>query len=247
VSPPRQRRSQPRPRSSRRSISSLLFAVGCLAVLGVTFALGMAAGRRWPNGLPLPGFRGAPAATAAARTERDPKRPEARGLDKDKGKTRAEAPPVLTFYHELTAPMATPPPTTRPAAKTERAEAKPAETAKPVARPDTARPAGSTAAPVDTSLQDVEGTPPIAPPPAAAKGETKFTVQVGAFKVRGQAEALRARLAERGQEATVSEVEAAGVTQYRVRVGTFATREAAQEAAARLGSERRLSTYVTTR
>ena len=236
MSPPRQRRSQTRPRSSRRSVSSLLFAIGCLAVLAVTFALGMAAGRRWPNGLPLPGFRGAPTTTAAARTERDARRPEARGLDR--GKTRAEAPPVLTFYHELTAPLASPPLPTRPAAKTERAEAKPAETPKPAP----VKPVGSLAPPPDTSLQDVEGTPP-----APAKREPRFTVQVGAFKVRAQAEALRARLAERGQDTSVSEVETAGVTQYRVWVGTFATREAAQEAATRLGSERRLSTYVTTR
>lgn len=242
MSPARPRRAQARPRGGRRRLSSLLFAIGCLAVLGVTFALGMAAGRRWPDGLPLPGFRGAPAtATAAARTERDGKRPEPRGLDKDKGKARAEAPPVLTFYHELTAPMATPPPTTRPAARPERPEAKPAEPPKPAARPVTSAPAA------DTSLQDVEGTPPIPTQPAPAKAETKFTVQVGAFKVRGQAEALRTRLAERGQEATVSESETGGVTQYRVQVGTFATREAAQEAAARLAAERRVSTYVTTR
>jgi DedD protein len=240
VSPPRQRRAQPRPRSARRPISSLLFAVGCLAVLGVTFALGMAAGRRWPDGLPLPGFRGAATATAAARSERDARRHEARGLDKDKGKMRAEAPPVLTFYHELTAPLATPPPPARPAVKTERAEARPAETAKPAP----VKSAG-TAAANDTSLQDVEGTPPV--PSAPARGEPRFTVQVGAFKARTQAEALRARLAEHGQAASVSEVELAGGTQYRVWVGTFATREAAQEAAARLGSERRLSTYVTTR
>jgi cell division protein FtsN len=83
--------------------------------------------------------------------------------------------------------------------------------------------------------------------PAPMRGEPRFTVQVGAFKARAQAEALRARLAERGQEASVGEVAAGGVTQYRVWVGTYATREAAQDAASRLGAERRLSTYVTTR
>jgi DedD protein len=208
----------------------------------------MAAGRRWPNGLPLPGFRHAPAATAAARAERDARRPETRGLDKDKGKTRGEAPPVLTFYHELTAPLASSPPATRTAAKTERVDAKPAEPVKPAPRADPVKPAGPAAAPpVDPSLQEVEGAPPAAAPPAPAKGEARVTVQVGAFKVRAQAEALRARLAEREGDVSVSEVEIAGATQYRVRVGAFATREAAQEAAARLGSERRVSTYVTTR
>jgi len=244
VSPPRRRRSPALARSSRRPVSSLLFAVGCLAVLGVTFALGMAAGRRWPNGLPLPGFRAASTATAAAR---DPRRPEARGLDKDKGKPRGEAPPVLTFYHELTAPLATPPPPTRTAAKSERAEARPAETVKPAARSDAIKtPSAVPSAAADTSLQDVEGPPAAMTTPAPGKGE-RFTVQVGAFKIRTQAEALLARLAERGQDASLSEVEIAGAPQYRVRVGAFATRQAAQDAAARLGNEHRLSTYVTTR
>ena len=209
----RNRRLATSSRGTRRPLSSLFFAIGCLVVLGVTFALGMAAGRRWPDGLPLPGLRGA-TATAAARAEA--RRPEARGLDKDKGKARAEV--------------------------------KPAETAKPAPRVEASKPAPSTAAaPVDTSLQDVEGTPPVAATPAATRPESRFTVQVGAFKVRAQAEALRTKLAERGQDAAVSEVEIGGTTQYRVRVGAFATREAAQEAAGRLGSEQRLSTYVTVR
>jgi DedD protein len=138
--------------------------------------------------------------------------------------------------------MATPTPAAKPGAKTGRPEARAVETAKPAVRSETTR---ATVAAVATSLQDVEGMPPMAPP--AARGDTKFTVQVGAFKARGPAEALRARLAERGQEASVTEVETAGVMQYRVRVGSFATREAAQEAASRLATERRLSTYVTTR
>ena len=199
----------------------------------------MAAGRRWPNG--LPGFHAPSTATAAARTERDTRRPEARGLDKDKSKTRAEPAPVLTFYHELTAPLASGPASARPVAKPDRVEAKPAARAEAV----------KAAAPVssDTSLQDVEGTPPVPASVSAspARTDTRFTVQVGAFKARAQAEALRARLAARGQDASLSETEVGGTPQYRVRVGTFATREAAQEAAGRLGSDHRLSTYVTTR
>jgi cell division protein FtsN len=233
-------------RSPRRTLASLLFALGCLAVLAVTFALGMAAGRRWPDGLPLPGLHGS-TATAAARTERDTRRTEARGLDKDKGKARGEAPPVLTFYHELTAPLGPTAPPARTATKPERVEARSAETAKPAPRPEAVKAAApASAPPVDTSLQDVEGTPAVAPP-VAAKGDARFTVQVGAFKSRAQAEALRARLTAQGQDASLTEAEVAGTTQYRVRVGAFTTREAAQEAAGRLGNEHRLSTYVTTR
>jgi len=230
-------------RSPRRTLASLLFALGCLTVLAITFALGMAAGRRWPDGLPLPGFRATATATAAARTERDARRPEARGLDKDKSKTRAEPAPILTFYHELTAPLSPAAAPPRTPTKSDRVEAKPA------ARADTAKPAAPASTPSnDTSLQDVEGTPPVPASVSAspARTDARFTVQVGAFKARAQAEALRARLAARGQDASLSESEVGGTMQYRVRVGTFATREAAQEAAGRLGSDHRLSTYVTT-
>jgi cell division protein FtsN len=197
----------------------VLFGIGCLVVLGVTFALGVAAGRRWPNG--LPGFGGSRAATVAApaataQSERD-RRPEARGVVK----TTADGPPVLTFYRELTAPLTPPPPPTRAVAKP---ETKTAETIKPTQR-------------------SAEPLKPV----ASDGAEPRFTVQVGAFTVRSQAEALRARLAAKGQEAYVTEGETGGVTQYRVRVGSFATREAAREAAARLATERQLATYVTTR
>ncbi len=67
---PRRRRVQTVGRSPRRTLASLLFALGCLTVLAVTFALGMVAGRRWPDGVPLPGLRATATATAAARTER---------------------------------------------------------------------------------------------------------------------------------------------------------------------------------
>jgi cell division protein FtsN len=131
---------------------------------------------------------------------------------------------VLTFYRELTAPLTVPttPPTraaAKPEAKSTELEAKPKETAKP--------------RPVETVK--------------AAAPDGAFTVQVGAFKTRAQADALRARLAAGGQQAYVSEIEADGATQYRVRVGSFATREAARDAAVRLASERQLATYVTTR
>ena len=213
MTPPR--RPPPRTRASSSSrLASLLFGIGCLVVLGVTFALGVAAGRRWPNG--LPGFGASPdaAAPASSRNERD-RRSEGQGLVK----TIAEAPPILTFYRELTAPLTSPPPPTRAAA---RPEPKPTETIKP--RPaETVKPA------------------------AASEAEPRFTVQVGAFKARSQADALRARLVASGQQAYVSEVEVDGVAQYRVRIGSFATREAAREAAGRLAGERQLATYVTTR
>jgi len=229
MAPPRRRVRAPAHSSGGGRLASLLFGIGCLVVLGVTFALGVTAGRRWPSGLPLPGLRTTLAATASALGERDAsRRHEGRGLDKDKAKPPTETAPPLTFYRELTAPLPSPP-ATRTAAKPERVETpKPAESAEAAESP---RP---------------EGAPP-APAPAKAGGEGRLTVQVGAFKVSAPAEALRARLAESGQSSYVAEVEIGGVTQYRVRVGSFTTREAANEAAARLASEWRLATYVTTR
>jgi cell division protein FtsN len=220
MAPPPRRPLRTRARSSSR-LASLLFGIGCLVVLGVTFAIGVAAGRRWPHG--LPGFAASADVTAATSKERD-RKSEGGGL----AKTIAEAPPVLTFYRELTAPLTSPPPpraAAKPEAKPKEAEAKPKETAKP---------------------RSVETVKPTAPPPSEGV-EGRFTVQVGAFKVRSQADALRARLAAGGQQAYVSEVEADGAMQYRVRVGSFTTREAAREAATRLASERQLATYVTTR
>jgi cell division protein FtsN len=171
------------------------------------------------------------AAVAAARPEREPgRRPETRGLDKDKAPPRADAATPLTFYQELTAPLVAPPAPApaRPTTKPVRSETKAPDVAK-ARKPET----------------------PVAESPAASPGDasaaSRFTVQVGSFKTRAQAEALRARLAETGQDAYVSEVEVAGVAQYRVRVGSFATREAARDAATRLAGERRMTTYVTTR
>jgi septal ring-binding cell division protein DamX len=226
MAPPRRRVRTPAHSSGGGRLASLLFGVGCLVVLGVTFALGVTAGRRWPTGLPLPGLRETLAATTSALGERDTsRRHEGRGLDKDRTRPPTETAPLLTFYRELTAPLTSPPPATRTAAKPERVEIpKPAESAEATESP---RPEGA--------------------PAAKAVGEGRLTVQVGAFKVSAPAEALRARLAESGQDAYVAEVEIGGVTQYRVRVGSFTTREAATEAAARLASEWRLATYVTTR
>src|SRR5262249_40097391 len=100
--------------------------------------------------------------------------------------------------------------------------------------------------PVETAKP---ATPPTPPPPAAPSegAEGRFTVQVGAFKTRTQADALRTRLASNGQQAYVSEIEAEGAMQYRGPGGSVTTREAARDAAIRLASERQLSTYVTTR
>ena len=145
---------------------------------------------------------------------------------KDKGDRSARAPesmPTLTFYQELTAPLTAPPPArpSRPA-RVERTEPPRADT---------------------TERSDV----PAAGSAPAAGRDGRFAVQVGAYKAREPAEALRARLAAAGHDAYIVEADGTGAARFRVRVGAFATREAAREAAARLAAERSVPTFITTR
>ena len=145
---------------------------------------------------------------------------------KDKGDRSARAPesmPTLTFYQELTAPLTAPPPArpSRPA-RVERTEPPWADT---------------------TERSDV----PAAGSAPAAGRDGRFAVQVGAYKAREPAEALRARLAAAGHDAYIVEADGPGAARFRVRVGAFATREAAREAAARLAAERSVPTFITTR
>jgi cell division septation protein DedD len=87
---------------------------------------------------------------------------------------------------------------------------------------------------------------PESPAPAPTPGA--FTVQVGAYKAREPADALRARLVAAGHDAYVAEIDSAGSARYRVRIGSFATREAARLAADRIiAGERSLSAFVTAR
>jgi cell division protein FtsN len=94
--------------------------------------------------------------------------------------------------------------------------------------------------------EKIEKPVPEASLPAPSPGA--FTIQVGAYKAREPAEALRARLAAVGHDAYVAEIDASGSVRYRVRVGSFATREAAQLAADKIvAGERKLSAFVTAR
>jgi DedD protein len=199
-------------RARRNRIASMLFLVGCLAVLGGTFLLGFIAGRFWPR---------PPSIVVAARGAKEASRP-------------TEPAPALTFYQELTAPLASPPPP-KPS--------KPLRAEKPE-KPD--------AAPKPEAVPKVEAAPkPDLPAAVEAAKPTPspgaFTVQVGAYKAREPAEALRARLGAAGYEAYVAQVAAPGSARFRVRVGSFAAREAAQQVADRIGRDRSLSAFVTSR
>jgi len=146
----------------------------------------------------------------------------ARGADRPARPT--EPAPALTFYQDLTAPLTAPPP--------------PAKAAKP-GRVEKSDKAEAAPKPERAAL-------PEASAPASSPGA--FTIQVGAYKAREPAEALRARLAAAGHDAYVAEIDSSGSVRYRVRIGSFATREAAQAAADKIvAGERKLSAFVTAR
>jgi cell division protein FtsN len=139
---------------------------------------------------------------------------------------QAQPLPALTFYQELTAPLTAPPP---PVARNRSAAAKPpAERGRGEPEP---RPAAG-------------GVPPDERATPAAEA---FTVQVGAYRARTPAEALRTMLAAAGYDARVAEAEAPAGVRYRVHVGVFPTRDAARDTATRLGREHSLPAFVTAR
>jgi cell division septation protein DedD len=190
-----------------------LFLTGCLAVLVGTFVLGVIAGRLWPRSPAAPSETTAKASREAS----------ARALDRT-GRP-VEPAPTLTFYHELTAPLATAPLAAPPPAKPPKpARADRADKAEAAPKPERA-----------------------APPELAAPGAAAFTVQVAAYKAKEPAEALRARLSAAGLDVYVIQIDGTSRARFRVRVGSFATREAAQQLADRVGREQSLSAFVTSR
>jgi cell division protein FtsN len=101
-----------------------------------------------------------------------------------------------------------------------------------------------TAPPVTVSLPPAPGKGGAITSPAP--GTSPWTVQVGAFKNRRQAEDTRQHLAAAGLEAYVASVAAQdGQPRFRVRVGTYRTREEAAVVAERLRAQRSLTAFVT--
>jgi cell division protein FtsN len=79
-----------------------------------------------------------------------------------------------------------------------------------------------------------------------SSAETGYSVQVGSFRAREEAEQLRQRLTQKGYPIWVqpSIVTGQGIW-YRVRVGHFPDRASADRAAQRLASQERVSIMVT--
>jgi DedD protein len=92
----------------------------------------------------------------------------------------------------------------------------------------------------------ISGPPHTNTSASAAVPSVPYTIQVGAYKNRRQADDLRQQLASASLDAYVVTLAAQeGVARYRVRVGTYRSREEAASAAERLRTQRSLTTFVT--
>jgi len=198
--------------------------MAALAILALTFTLGILVGRQW-------GGRGAPAPPVAVEAaKKAPVVSRRSGLIEAEGERPREMQEKLTFYQTLTAPMG-------PTGSSARARA--AE--------DRSRASGSS--PVSTPAVPAVSAPAVtdaAAAPVASPTSASWSVQVGAFRSRQQADGIQKQLTEAGFAVVQSAVAAGdGHPRYRVRVGSYPTREAAIAAATRLpGAGAR---YVTSR
>jgi len=77
-----------------------------------------------------------------------------------------------------------------------------------------------------------------APETTAPKGETSFTIQVGAFKDKGTAESVAARLKGKGFAAYIVSPDGADPGLFAVRVGHYAAQADAERAEAKLREEK---------
>ncbi len=150
-----------------------------------------------------------------------------------RGASAVATSPALTFYEELTAPLAAAP--APRASHAQRAAASGGTRDSVAARPDD-RTTRSDKRGADAPAR--RGEPVTAPP--------RFTVQVAAYSAKTSAEALRNTITASGHEAYIVESEGPpGAPRYRVRVGSYPSREAAIAAASRLPVPG--ARYVTTR
>ena len=254
--------AQPRRRTGGPGFGQWIVLGGAVVViLGLTFTLGMLVGRQLArSNLVALG----PSPSEAARKGSATPAPRRGGIAAETMADRVPEPTEkLTFYQTLTEPLgATGAPRSDPT--------------KPVTVPVTAPATGSTTPPgtVKVSAPEPKAVAPPAtpsapapalglPPPAAAPSlppATKataapapaapngWTVQVGAFRNRHQADESRQHLAAAGLDAYVASVSAQdGQPRFRVRVGTYRTREEAAAAAQRLRAQKSLTAFATPR
>lgn len=228
----------------------LVLGGAVVVILGLTFTLGLLVGRQWARGSAA---SVTPSASEAVR-KASATPPRRGGIAAETMADRTPEPTEkLTFYQTLTEPLnAGGPP---------RPEAKPVTVKVSASAPPAAVKVSAPGAPATPAPSPVSTPAPAAPPvtvslpPAPGKGgattppapiTSPWTVQVGAFKNRRQAEDTRQHLAATGLEAYVASVAAQdGQPRFRVRVGTYRTREEAVVVAERLRAQRSLTAFVT--
>lgn len=199
--------------------------VAALLILTLTFTLGMLVGRQWARPVsqvatPEGARKGAAPVRRSGLGEAEAERPK--GLSEK-----------LTFYQTLAAPLG--PTTSHAKGKPTGASPQPADTPRPAT------------APGEAGGAEPRGSQVAGPGQASPAGAPGWTVQVGAFKSRQQADAVQRGLSGAGFPVEISALTADdGQPRYRVRVGLFKTRSEAVQMAERLGAERSLATYVTT-
>ena len=236
-----------------------------LVILGLTFALGLLVGRQWA--------RHSATAVVAGVIESAKKPITATRRGGIAAETMADRAPEstekLTFYKTLTEPLDGPGSAPKPEAKPVAIRIPPATpsslpppapvppvTAKPVPAPPPAQSVSlppAPAQPASAKTADGGSAGAISGPPhsnnasaGAAVPSVPYTIQVGAYKNRRQADDLRQQLASASLDAYVVTLAAQeGVARYRVRVGTYRSREEAASAAERLRTQRSLTTFIT--
>lgn len=231
----------------------LVLGGAVVVILGLTFTLGLLVGRQWARGSAA---AVTPSASEAVR-KASATPPRRGGIAAETMADRTPEPTEkLTFYQTLTEPLnagGPPRPEAKPVTvKVSASAPEPKPAAVKVSAPGA--PATPAASPVSTPAP---AAPPVTVslPPAPGKGgattppapiTSPWTVQVGAFKNRRQAEDTRQHLAATGLEAYVASVAAQdGQPRFRVRVGTYRTREEAVVVAERLRAQRSLTAFVT--
>jgi cell division protein FtsN len=216
-----------RERSGGGLFQRLGLVLAALVILTLTFTLGVLVGRQWGM-RPTPGVATEGAKKPAALSRR--------GLGESDAERPREIQEKLTFYQTLTAPLA-------PTGQSGRGRAEP--------RPQPA-PAGSpVAGPAPTArlapVTPAAGMPPSTGASAASLGAAPgWSVQVGAFRSRQQADDVQKRLAEAGFPAVLSTVALDdGQSRYRVRVGGARSRGEAEQLAQQVRARLPVATLVT--
>ena len=202
-------RSRLKARSSRGQRG--LRVLACLVILSLTFVVGVLVGRQSARSHPQQAdWERGKRAALANRGELE---------DREVGR-QSQIQEKLTFYHTLTAPLASPPGTRASGA------------GGPVPK---LRDAKTGAAEAESGREDAAKSEVQASTGAPESRTPAWTVQVAAFRSLEPAEALQRALAASGYDAHVTpSTGEEGTARYRVRVGSYPSRSEAEKVVERL-------------